>query len=80
MGEESDKLAVAHLDETTRPDRPERIVASFFAAKDVPELVTRAQERAAEVAQQEDEALQESAEAERTARKLERAKRIPRHH
>jgi cell division protein FtsQ len=80
MGEESDKLAVAHLDEATRPDRPERIVASFFPAKDVPELVTRAQERAAEVATVHEEALEDNAEAERTARKLDRAKRIPRHH
>ncbi|HWB81736.1 MAG TPA: FtsQ-type POTRA domain-containing protein [Nannocystaceae bacterium] len=80
MGEESDKLAVAHLDEATRPDRPERVVASFFPAKDVPELVTRAQERAAMVTQQEDQAEELTAEAERTARKLERAKRIPRHH
>lgn len=80
MGEESDKLAVAHLDEGTRPDRPERVVASFFAAKDAPELVVRAQEQAAQVATEQDQADADVADAERTARKLERAKRIPRHH
>ncbi len=80
MGEESDKLAVAHLDESTRPDRPERVVASFFAAKDAPELVTRAQERATQVATAQDEAVLETAEAERKRGKAERGKRIPRHH
>lgn len=80
MGDESDKLAVAHLDEGTRPDQPERVVASFFAAKDAPELVTRAQEKAAAVATEQVQAEQGDADAERAARKLERAKRIPRHH
>lgn len=47
LGEESDKLAVAHLDGDVVPDGPERIVASFFPAKDVPKLVVEAHERAA---------------------------------
>ncbi len=50
LGEEADKLALVHLDGTRAPDRPDRIVASFFPAKQAPSLVTEAEARAAEKA------------------------------
>ncbi len=78
MGEESDKLAVAHLDGSRRPDAPERVVASFFPAKDVPELVTQAEERAALEATERAAAAAGVAATAKSAR--EPARRIPRHH
>lgn len=79
MGEESDKLAVAHLDGSPRPDVPERVVASFFPAKDVPELVTQAEERAAlEASERAAAAVDVAAAAAKPAR--EQSRRIPRHH
>lgn len=95
LGDESDKLAVAHLDGDALPDMPERVVASFFPAKDVPKLVVEAHERAAAgnaVASPEDDAsasasdkaaapgnADENSSPERAARK-QRLPRIPRHH
>lgn len=46
LGEESDKLAVAHLDATSALEGNDRIVASFFPTKDVPEFVEDATEQA----------------------------------
>lgn len=46
LGDESDKLAVAHLEGSTSPDGDERIVASFFATQETPTLVAAALERA----------------------------------
>lgn len=52
LGEESDKLAVAHLDATSATEGKERVVASFFPTKDVPEFVedaaAQAEQRALE--------------------------------
>jgi cell division protein FtsQ len=48
LAEEVDKLAIVHLDATAGPDRPDRVVASFFAAKEAPSLVEDAQLRADE--------------------------------
>lgn len=45
LGAESDKLAIAHLDGASAPDRSERVVASFFAAEEVPGFVVDAEER-----------------------------------
>lgn len=46
LGEESDKLAVAHLDATSAVAGKDRVVASFFPTKDVPEFVEDAAEEA----------------------------------
>ncbi len=46
LGEESDKLAVAHLDANSALDGKDRIVASFFPTKDAPEFVEDATEQA----------------------------------
>ncbi|MCH9686767.1 MAG: FtsQ-type POTRA domain-containing protein [Deltaproteobacteria bacterium] len=46
LGEEAEKLAVVHLDGSRAPGRPDRIVASFFPAKQAPTLVAEAQARA----------------------------------
>lgn len=52
LGEESDKLAVAHLDATSALEGKDRVVASFFPTKDVPEFVedaaVQAEQRALE--------------------------------
>jgi cell division protein FtsQ len=52
LGEESDKLAVAHLDATSALEGKDRVVASFFPTKDAPEFVedatAQAQQRALE--------------------------------
>ncbi len=48
LGQESDKLAVAHLDATSAHRGGDRVVASFFPTQDVPEFV----EEAASVAEQ----------------------------
>ena len=45
LGEESDKLAVAHLDASAAPDSNDRVVASFFPTKAVPGFVAEAEER-----------------------------------
>ncbi len=42
LGSDADKLAILHLDATVRPDRRERIVASFFPAQPLPTLLARA--------------------------------------
>jgi len=80
LGDESDKLAVAHLDGTVAPDREERVVASFFPAKDVPTLLVEAQERAAEEAAERAAASGEPQARQRETAARERARRIPRHH
>lgn len=46
LGEDSDKLAVAHLDASTNPDNGDRIVASFFPTQDAPGFVSEASQRA----------------------------------
>ena len=52
LGEESDKLAVAHLDAASATEGKDRVVASFFPTKDVPEFVedaaVQAEQRALE--------------------------------
>jgi cell division protein FtsQ len=82
LGDESDKLAVAHLDGTLAPDKGERVVASFFPAKDVPKLLVESQERAAEEAAQRAAAAMEPQARAQAAERRERgpARRIPRHH
>jgi cell division protein FtsQ len=63
LADEADKLAIVHLDGTIGSDRPDRIVASFFAAKPAPSLVDDAAERAearAEAFAQEQEAQAEA--------------------
>jgi cell division protein FtsQ len=56
LGEEAEKLALVHLDGERAPGRPDRIVASFFPAKQAPSLLAeaeaRADEKAAELAAQ----------------------------
>ena len=46
LGEESDKLAVAHLDTTSALEGKDRVVASFFPTKDVPGFVEDAADQA----------------------------------
>jgi cell division protein FtsQ len=48
LGEEAEKLALVHLDGERAPGRPDRIVASFFPAKQAPSLLAEAEARAAE--------------------------------
>ncbi|MEM7152937.1 MAG: FtsQ-type POTRA domain-containing protein [Myxococcota bacterium] len=48
LGEEAEKLALIHLDGSRAPGRPDRIVASFFPAKEAPSLVVEAEARAAD--------------------------------
>jgi cell division protein FtsQ len=64
LGADSDKLAVAHLDATATPEAPERVVASFFAAEDLPGFVADAQERTREKA-----ALAQEAEDEKKSKR-----------
>jgi cell division protein FtsQ len=64
LGEESDKLAVAHLDATFAPERAERVVASFFPTQEVPSFVVDAEEKTRAKAAQ-DEAARESDKARR---------------
>lgn len=52
LGEEAEKLALVHLDADRAPGRPDRIVASFFPAKQAPSLLAEAEARAAEKAAQ----------------------------
>lgn len=47
LGEEAEKLALVHLDGSRAPGRPDRIVASFFPAKQAPSLWAEAEARAA---------------------------------
>lgn len=47
LGEEAEKLALVHLDGSRSPGRADRIVASFFPAKQAPSLVAEAEARAA---------------------------------
>ncbi len=50
LGEEAEKLALVHLDGERAPGRADRIVASFFPAKQAPSLLAEAEARAAEKA------------------------------
>jgi cell division protein FtsQ len=50
LGEEAEKLALVHLDGERAPGRPDRIVASFFPAKQAPSLLAEAEARAADKA------------------------------
>ncbi|MEM9459208.1 MAG: FtsQ-type POTRA domain-containing protein [Myxococcota bacterium] len=52
LGEEAEKLALVHLDGERAPGRPDRIVASFFAAKQAPSLLAEAEARAEQRATQ----------------------------
>lgn len=79
LGDETDKLAVAHLDGQASADRPERVVASFFPAKDVPKIVVEAHERAANGAMQGESTPSESPTQPQAPAKK-REPRIPRHH
>jgi cell division protein FtsQ len=63
LGEESDKLAVAHLDATAAPEAHERVVASFFPTKDVPGFVAEAEERTTAEARRRAEEAEAVAEA-----------------
>ncbi len=63
LGEESDKLAVAHLDSSSAPDTNDRVVASFFPTKDVPGFVTEAEERTTAEARRRAEAEEAAKEA-----------------
>lgn len=65
LADEAEKLAIVHLDATQGADRPDRVVASFFPAKDAPSLVEAAAQEAAD--QAEAFAAREQAEAERAA-------------
>lgn len=66
LGEEAEKLALVHLDGDRAPGRPDRIVASFFAAKKAPTLLAEAQARAEHKATQ--AALQAKAQANKPRR------------
>lgn len=50
LGEEAEKLALVHLDGERAPGRPDRIVTSFFPAKQAPSLLAEAEARAADKA------------------------------
>lgn len=86
MGDDAEKLAVAHLEGQDNADDAthERVVASFFPAKDAPALVIDAHERAAQAALQPAAEVPpgadspEAADASQPRRK--RVPRIPRHH
>lgn len=85
LGDESDKLAVAHLDGAISADKPERVVASFFPAKDVPKIVVEAHERAANgpvnaAAHGEGAQVPTDSPEQPQAPAKRRAPRIPRHH
>lgn len=85
MGDDAEKLAVAHLEQSTRDDAThERVVASFFPAKDAPAIVIDAHERAAAAAMQPAAEVSPGAEgsapAEASQPRRKRVPRIPRHH
>ncbi|MCA9711899.1 MAG: FtsQ-type POTRA domain-containing protein, partial [Myxococcales bacterium] len=61
LGEEAEKLALVHLDADRSAGRPDRIVASFFPAKQAPSLLAEAEARAEQKAAE--AALQAEAEA-----------------
>lgn len=83
LADEADKLAVVHLDGTGGPDRPDRVVASFFPAGGVPSLVEDAAERVE--ARAEAFAAEQEAQAERAAgadakKSKPKKSRLPRYH
>lgn len=59
LGQDSDKLAVAHLDAGAGPVVSERVVASFFPARDVPTFVADAEEQTNKAAAAQTEREQE---------------------
>ena len=63
LGEESDKLAVAHLDASSAPGAGDRVVASFFPTKEVPGFVSEAEERASAAARRRAEAKERAKDA-----------------
>ncbi|MCX4242131.1 cell division protein FtsQ/DivIB [Paraliomyxa miuraensis] len=63
LGEEAEKLALVHLDAERAPGRPDRIVASFFPAKQAPSLLAEAEARAAEKAAEAAREAEEAAQA-----------------
>lgn len=82
LGEESDKLAVAHLDQTSIDRGRDRVVASFFPTQDVPGFVEEAATAAEERAREHAVAEQEREDAKRKKRKghgHEKRSRLPRY-
>jgi|GEM_PF-1932050 len=85
LGEESDKLAVAHLDATSALEGKDRVVASFFPTKDVPEFVEDAAEQAEQRAREHALALDAQKNAKKNRKKKARKKgqggssRLPRY-
>ncbi len=69
LAQEAEKLAVVHLDGSRAPGRPDRIVASFFAAKQAPTLVAEAEARAADKVAQVAAAAEQQANAKATKKK-----------
>jgi cell division protein FtsQ len=84
LADEAEKLAIVHLDATPGESRSDRVVASFFPAKDAPSLVEDAAEKVE--AQAEAFAAKEQAEAERAqgvgtaAPQASKQSKLPRYH
>ena len=80
LGEESDKLAVAHLDAASALDGTDRVVASFFPTQDVPGFVEDAATQAQARAREHEAALEAAKDAKKKKQKGQRAKsRLPRY-
>jgi cell division protein FtsQ len=79
LGDEGDKLAVAHLDGTVGPRERDRVVASFFPTKDAPALLVESEARTKAQADARAGAAEDGATAAAEAPKKNRHKRIPRY-
>jgi cell division protein FtsQ len=79
LGDEGDKLAVAHLDGSVGPREKDRVVASFFPTKDAPALLVEGEARAKAEADARGGAVQEGEAATAAAPKKNKSKRIPRY-
>ncbi len=80
LGEESDKLAVAHLDASSALHGTDRVVASFFPTKDVPEFVEDATVEAEARARDHHAQLEADKNAKKKSRKGRRGEsRLPRY-
>jgi len=86
LGEEAEKLALVHLDSERAPGRPDRIVASFFPAKEAPSLLAEAEARAEQKAAEAEaaEARAEDAKSKKNTGKGKRSGKgkgaLPRYH
>lgn len=80
IGEKADELAVVHLDATSTPNRPDRIVARFFSERTEAVLLAEAQLERLEAKEENQPNTAGRAAGQEVKDRAPKKRRIPRHH